>query len=338
MNLCIPDVVPLPATGSSGPLPMLILGVVTLALIIGAAIRVRSSQSQSGSSGRSASVATALLAALFLGVGLTSLGVATPAAADTGETCTASIAGTTWIDEDGDGIFDADESIAAGIELTLFSEDGEALASTTTDADGNYEFNGLGQGTYRVKITGHPSNAAPGSAATVNLGIGDMEQDVDLDLTVPVETPSPTASATSTPTTSPSSTPTPTPTPEPGSIGDRVWLDSNLDFMQSPQEEGIAGIVFELLSIEDGTETVVATTVSDANGNYLFSDLAPGQYVVRLHEDVNRDWVAVPMFGGSDPALDSDINPVTLRSEVITLGSGEVNDGIDVGLVPAGIG
>ncbi len=53
-------------------------------------------------------------------------------------------------------------------------------------------------------------------------------------------------------------------------IGDRVWDDTDGDGIQDPGEPGIAGVTVQLIDT-DGT-TVIATAVTDANGDYLFSN------------------------------------------------------------------
>jgi hypothetical protein len=57
----------------------------------------------------------------------------------------------------------------------------------------------------------------------------------------------------------------------PNSIGDKVWLDVDSDGIQDNNEPGIAGIVVVLLN--DATTEVLTTTLTDANGNYIFNDL-----------------------------------------------------------------
>jgi hypothetical protein len=56
--------------------------------------------------------------------------------------------------------------------------------------------------------------------------------------------------------------------PAPIEIGNRVWKDSNGDGVQGPSEPGIAGIT---VNLQNNTGTVIATAVTDADGNYLFS-------------------------------------------------------------------
>ncbi|WP_200837586.1 SdrD B-like domain-containing protein, partial [Ruania rhizosphaerae] len=48
-----------------------------------------------------------------------------------------------WIDEDRDGIQDEGETPVEGVEITLLDENGEVVATTTTDEDGYYVFTDL---------------------------------------------------------------------------------------------------------------------------------------------------------------------------------------------------
>ena len=69
----------------------------------------------------------------------------------------------------------------------------------------------------------------------------------------------------------------------PAAIGNRVWLDENSDGLQDEGEPGIPNVAVELWQDTDGDairDTLVATTVTDAAGGYLFDKLAPGTYYV----------------------------------------------------------
>ncbi len=63
-------------------------------------------------------------------------------------------------------------------------------------------------------------------------------------------------------------------TPITGQIGDFVWNDLNGNGIQDAGEPGIPGVTVTL------TGPVNATTVTDANGAYLFSNLPAGNYTV----------------------------------------------------------
>lgn len=76
-------------------------------------------------------------------------------------------------------------------------------------------------------------------------------------------------------------------------IGDTVWADTNqngiqdLDANGNPTEMGLAGVTLRLYNdvngstlYEAGTDTLVTSTTTDISGQYLFSGLADGKYVV----------------------------------------------------------
>lgn len=85
------------------------------------------------------------------------------------------------------------------------------------------------------------------------------------------------------------------------SIGNLVFVDSDNDGLFEPQdgEFGIGGVVVQLLD-EDGN--VIATTITDSNGNYLFENLPPGTYFVSIPNPP----AAYP--ASSDPTSTSDNN------------------------------
>ncbi|MEN8040749.1 MAG: SdrD B-like domain-containing protein, partial [Actinomycetota bacterium] len=61
-------------------------------------------------------------------------------------------------------------------------------------------------------------------------------------------------------------------------IGDFVWNDENADGIQDADEKGIAGAKVKL-TLPDGT---TQEAVTNANGLYLFSGLAAGEYTAEL--------------------------------------------------------
>ena len=64
------------------------------------------------------------------------------------------------------------------------------------------------------------------------------------------------------------------------SIGDRLWMDENGDSIQDTGEPGIANAAVGLYDASGSV--LLATTVTDAEGGYLFTNLRPGTYVVRV--------------------------------------------------------
>ncbi len=97
------------------------------------------------------------------------------------------------------------------------------------------------------------------------------------------------------------------------SLGDLVWHDANVNGIQDQGEEGIAGVIVQLCY----DNNIVATTVTDANGHYLFEHLTDGDYGVKIADDnfqaggvfensSNDIWYATYQDAGGDDELDSD--------------------------------
>lgn len=121
------------------------------------------------------------------------------------------------------------------------------------------------------------------------------------------------------------------------SIGDTIFVDANRSGSQDLSEPGIEGVAVELL---DSNNNVIATDITDANGNYLFENLIPGTYTVRVVTGVDtplEDWTL-----SADPDLDGEpfdpANPDPLgdNQTTQTLVGGQFFAGADFGYVPPG--
>ncbi len=71
------------------------------------------------------------------------------------------------------------------------------------------------------------------------------------------------------------------------SLGDQVWIDLDNDGIFELGESGIAGVALTLYEDTDSDddyldETPLATTTTDGSGNYLFTGLFPGDYIVQV--------------------------------------------------------
>ena len=69
---------------------------------------------------------------------------------DFGEILPASIKGTVYVDTNNNGIQDEGEAGIEGTRIVLTDAEGNVIAETFTDADGNYCFEDLIPGTYKV--------------------------------------------------------------------------------------------------------------------------------------------------------------------------------------------
>jgi len=102
-------------------------------------------------------------------------------------------------------------------------------------------------------------------------------------------------------------------------IGDRVWNDSNNNGIQDPDETGIANVTVNLWKgDEKGPIEQIATTKTDENGNYFFSNLVAGIYWLEFKapEGVDGTWIFSPQNQGTDDSTDSDANATGIAGPI----------------------
>ena len=115
------------------------------------------------------------------------------------------------------------------------------------------------------------------------------------------------------------------------SIGDRVWEDLDGNGLQDEGEPGFSGVRVALL---DGGGATLATTTTDGDGFYHFTELMPGAY--RLHftaPDRYGFTTAHVENGPLGDAGDSDADPTSGLTPLTTLAVSEIDNTWDAGLV-----
>lgn len=110
-------------------------------------------------------------------------------------------------------------------------------------------------------------------------------------------------------------------------LGNRVWLDQDMNGIQDANEAGVAGVVVNLYN---AAGLVILSTVTDGNGNYLFSDLTPGVYYVQFVLSEGYLFSPPGSVVGSD--TDSNVDPSTGQTGLITLTSGSQDLSWDAGI------
>lgn len=225
---------------------------------------------------------------------------------------TSSIGDTIWNDLDGDGTQSSRESGIQSVAVTLYQDqngDGvvdpedAAVATTTTDANGNYLFGNLAAGNYIVKVddanfnSGQPlyslshSNGTKNNLHQVTLSANQAYDLADFGY------------ATS-------------------AIGDLVWQDNDGDGVRDPNEPGINGVTVNLYedtnnngvldASEEAAPVRTAVTANDDQGNpghYYFGSLPAGNYVVKV--DTTSPALANYTLTG-DPDSYNTIDPTDL--------------------------
>ena len=192
---------------------------------------------------------------------------------DFGYIAAGSLGDRVWFDIDGDGVQDAGEPGIPGVTVELLDPDTGITRTTTTGPDGIYLFDGLRPNDdYVVTV----------DDSTLPAGLNAPTYDLD-DPVQPIGTPHTTVVSlgVASPGVADDRDDVDFGYQGTGSIGDRVWSDVNPDGVQGDPlvEPGINGVTVELL---DSTGTVIATQVTSGDGNYLFENLPPGDYTVRV--------------------------------------------------------
>jgi len=228
----------------------------------------------------------------------------------------ATIGDFVWNDLNGNGIQDSNEPGISGVTVKLLNSGGSVLATATTNSAGNYSFTNLAAGQYVVQFTApsgmvfttqhvgtnnavdsDPSQST-GKTNTITLANGQNDNSEDAGLS------------------------------QPATIGDFVWVDSNGNGLQDAGETGFNCVTVKLLSATNGS--VVATTTTNAQGYYSFTNLVPGQYVVQI--TAPSGWAFTSQGVGTNPAINSSVNQSTGKSATVTLLAGQTNDNIDAGM------
>ncbi|MEM8907781.1 MAG: SdrD B-like domain-containing protein, partial [Bacteroidota bacterium] len=175
-----------------------------------------------------------------------------------------------WEDTDLDGIQDPSETGIANVKVVLYhATTMMRIDSVFTDATGAYLFENLPAGDYAL-IFDASTNSTGENYQLTTPGAGTTNNDSD-----PDPTSGQTATFTFDPTTGDDLSidagwyPT-------ASLGDYVWVDTDMDGIQDPSEAGLDSVLVILLNADNGTAIDSAWT--NSAGQYLFTDLPAGNY------------------------------------------------------------
>ena len=232
-----------------------------------------------------------------------------------GDPMTAELGDRVWFDADKDGIQDAGEAGIAGITVLLKDAAGNTLATTTTDANGDYLFSGLAAGDYKVCVV--PANGlvftgqdagndaadsdvdATGMTGVITLAEGESNLTVDAGLVDPGT----------------------------ASLSGRVFCDDNNNDVDD-SEPGVGGVTVTLLT---AAGAVVATAVTAADGSYSFTGLDAGDYKVMFDESTAGGKTLVDQNVGGDDTVDSDADASGMTGVYTLAIGGNVTD-VDAGV------
>ncbi|MCB1070378.1 MAG: carboxypeptidase regulatory-like domain-containing protein, partial [Kiritimatiellae bacterium] len=223
-----------------------------------------------------------------------------------------SISGSVFYDANVDGIFDPEDITngISGVTITLLDATNGVVGVTTTDVNGAYTFTNLAAGSYTVQET-DPQNfystadiVPPNdNLIPVNLGVNEDSTGNDfLD-------------------------------GEYASVGDFVWQELGTpngiqDISETGPQTGVR------VTLYDTNNVVIGITTSSVQlvnlGEYGFTNVVPGDYYIMVSRPLGFGFTE--QFVGTNTAIDSDVDILTMKTPVFTLLPGQNETTIDAGL------
>ena len=252
------------------------------------------------------------------------------------------IAGTLFNDADASWTFGpGDDKPFEGATLRLLDADGNPVKddsgadiTTKTDADGNYLFNRLPLGSYKVEVV-------PGEVKVdgTDVNLSDYKQTYgygsSTDRTQVGQGTLVTPTAVELTTAAPNATKVDFGFVKPASVGDYVWFDANKDGLQGSDELALPGITASIVDasgnpVVDASGHTVSAVTTGADGKYRFENLLPGDYKVSFQAPAGYE--ATVSDAGADRAVDSNG-----AESAVSLAQGQDDATVDYGLVGTGV-
>ena len=227
-----------------------------------------------------------------------------------------SIGNYIWLDSNRDGIQDGTELPLSNIKVKLFNSSNEEIQSTQSDEVGEYLFSNVVAGSYHISFT------VPSGYTVTGKNQGD-EREKDSNTNSSGVTDSFTLSEGEDIETIDMGL-----YPSLVLLGNRVWYDNNRNGIQDNNEqENIKDVEVKLYTDDN---KFVAQTKTRASGFYEFKNLPTGSYYLQF--TIPQNYKVSPQNEGTNESTDSDVNPQTGKTDLITLVAGIDNRTVDMGL------
>jgi len=189
-----------------------------------------------------------------------------------GELIGASISGKVFLDRNNNGVQDAPEEIGlANVPIVITGTDDRGAAFTlnlTTGADGAYSAPDLRPGTYTITEPAQPLDTTNGQTIAGSAG-GTATPITTLPSAISGIVLGVGVSSTGNNFAE---------IPNNAEVRGRVWFDLNNNGVIDAGERGIAGVTIELTGTDVLGRAVSRSLTTDANGAYVFGELASGTY------------------------------------------------------------
>ena len=225
---------------------------------------------------------------------------------------TSNIGDYIWLDQNQDGIQDANETGIPNVVISLLDESGQAVSDLTSDTNGNYRFENVPAGNYSIQVevpSGYnltlsnvgefdtdsegvqSGNIVQSSLLALRDGLDQTDHDFGFFLGT-------------------------------GNLTGSIWRDADGDQLQGT-ESGIEGISVSLYSCD---LVLINTTTSDVDGSFNFNNLSAGDYFVVVNPEEGFEIAT----GG-----DSQVTNVIMQgaTNCVTIG-GNSNAQLTIGYIP----
>ncbi|MBC2115241.1 SdrD B-like domain-containing protein [Listeria booriae] len=218
---------------------------------------------------------TTLVGTLALGMMVTP--IISSIQANAAEGAKGSISDAMFEDLNGNGQKDSNEAGISGIKITLFNDQGVEVATTTSAADGSYNFDNVDEGTYymHVDTATFPDNyklfttqgfGSDGNSSYFHVAAGETVSGYHLGFYKKAG----------------------------GTISSTVFNDLNINGKQDEGEAGLSGAKVVLYNVSGEK---IAETTTAADGSYTFANIPAGTYYEHVTLPKNAKLVSGEQFG-----------------------------------------
>ncbi|HMX15515.1 MAG TPA: SdrD B-like domain-containing protein [Rhodocyclaceae bacterium] len=185
------------------------------------------------------------------------------------------ITGTVFLDQNNNGAQNGADTGISGVVVELLDAGNSVVASTTTDASGNYSFSGLQPGTYSIRQPTQPAGTSNGITTAGGVGNGGSVGTASAVTTAPsliagiVLPPNTTATGNNF-----------AEIPNGRALSGRVFLDFDAGGTVNGNDHGIGGVTINLTGTDINGNPVSRTTSTASDGSYSFTGLPEGTYTL----------------------------------------------------------
>ena len=182
-----------------------------------------------------------------------------------------SISGTVFLDQNNNGLQNGPDTGISGVTIELLDNGGSVVATTTTDASGNYSFSGLVPGSYAVRQPTQPSGTSNGITTAGTVANGGTSGSVTGVTTLPSVIGG--ATSITLPPNTDSSGNNFAEIPNGRTLSGRVFVDYNNSGTLDGPDYGLPSQTLNLTGIDVNGNAVTRTTTTGSDGRYTFTNL-----------------------------------------------------------------